>query len=57
MLNLSQRCKDGYAGENCELPCPVHKSVYRIVDGVCLRFSNLEFYYGETMNSFFWDPF
>ena len=30
-------CHSGYAGKDCDMPCPVHKKSYRIVDGTCFR--------------------
>ena len=30
-------CHSGYAGKKCDMPCPVHKKSYRIVDGTCFR--------------------
>ena len=30
-------CFSGYAGRNCDLPCPLDNQFYRIVDETCLR--------------------
>ena len=30
-------CFSGYAGRNCDLPCPLANQFYRIVDETCLR--------------------
>ena len=30
-------CHSGYAGRNCDLPCPLDNQFYRIVDETCLR--------------------
>ena len=30
-------CQDGYSGKICNLKCPVHNPLYRVVDGACLR--------------------
>ena len=45
--NFKEKCGNGYAGENCDLPCPVVEydplyssadvSYFRVVDGICLR--------------------
>ena len=37
--DVRQKCGNGYAGKNCNLPCPVDKAKqgFSIVDGTCVK--------------------
>ena len=39
LITDKQKCGNGYAGKNCNLPCPVNKAQqgFHIIDGTCVK--------------------
>jgi hypothetical protein len=37
--DVREKCGNGYAGKNCNLPCPVNKAQqgFHIIDGTCVK--------------------